>query len=169
MNKRVLTGLILIIVGLIIFLGNMDFLEGDFTLIIISTGFYFVYYLSGNKDKKKNIGFLIPANIIFMLGLFTIAEENLQIEKLSGTLFFVFMGTAFLLVYLLHTIHQKDLSYGERNWPLITAGAVYLFSGFIFSIEYLEAEYFARIFGTYWPVILIIIGVIIIIRNLKDR
>lgn len=167
MNKKVLLGLILIIFGLIIFLGNLDFLEGDFTLVLISAGFYFAYFLSGNNNQKRNIGFLIPANIIFMLGIFTILENNRQLERLSGTLFFVFMGTAFLLVYLIHTSRLQGQTSGERNWPLITAGAIYLFSGFIFAVEYLEAEVVARILGTYWPVILIIIGVIIIIRNLK--
>lgn len=165
MNSRVILGIIMVALGLIIFLGNMDIIDGDYTLLIIGGGLFAGYFFSGERINKRKIGFLIAATIVSMIGIFDIVD-NYVISDLSGSLFFLFIGTAFLLVYLLHTMHYNKNT-GKRKWPLITSIALYTFSFFIYLVEVVNSEIFADIMNNYWPVILIIIGLVVLFKGIK--
>ena len=164
-NTRSTIGLILIVLGLIIFLGNMNIINGDFTLFIIGGGFFVAYYLSGKKTLQRKIGFLIAALIILMVGFFDIADNYVRSE-LSGTLFFMFFGTVFLLIYILHTMHIKK---GEGKWPLYISIGLYAFSLFIYLVEVVDLRIVENIVEKYWPIIFIIIGVIVLFKGISEK
>ncbi|MFP4661880.1 MAG: hypothetical protein ACLFPF_06815 [Halanaerobiales bacterium] len=161
-NTRIIVGLVLIVLGLIIFLGNMDIIDGDYTLFIIGGGLLLAYYLSGKKVVERRVGFLIAGMIVSMVAFFDMAD-NYVTSNLAGSLFFAFLGTAFLLIYLLHTMHINN---GEQKWPFYVALANYAFSLFIYLVEVVDLRIVQSIVERYWPIIFIIIGVRILVKNL---
>ncbi len=164
-NNRSIIGLVLIALGLIIFLGNMNIISGDYTLFIIGGGFFLAYYLSGKSTSQRKVGLLITALVILMTGSFDIVDNYLRAD-LAGSMFFVFLGTAFLLIYILHTMHIEN---GKQKWPLYTSAAIYAFSLFIFLVEVVNLRIVENIAEKYWPIIFIIIGTIILFKGIGDR
>lgn len=150
--------------GLIIFLGNLDIINADFTLFIIGGGFFLAYFLSGKSSKERKVAFLIVSALILMLGIFDILDNYIAAE-LSACLFFALMGTAFLLIYIIHTFHNEKGS----KWPLYIAIIIYAFSLFVYLVEvvnfYIIKEYAER----YWPLLFIIIGAIVLIKGLRSN
>ncbi len=164
-NTRSTIGLILIVLGLVIFLGNMNIISGDYTLFIIGGGFLLAYYLSAKSTSQRKVGLLIAALLILMTGLFDIAD-NYVVSDLAGSLFFMFLGTAFILIYILHTMHIDN---GKQKWPLYTSVAIYAFSLFIYLVEVVDLRIIENIAERYWPIIFIIIGARILFKGIGER
>ncbi|MFP4017390.1 MAG: hypothetical protein ACLFUI_10210 [Halanaerobiales bacterium] len=164
-NTRIIVGLVLIVLGLIIFLSNMDIIEGDYTLFIIGGALLLGYYLSGKKTIERKVGLLIVGLIVSMIAFYDLAD-NFFTSEMEGSLFFVFLGTAFLLIYLLHTMHVNN---GEQKWPFYVALANYAFALFIYLVEVVDLRIVQDIGGRYWPVIFIIIGVFILSKGFRGK
>lgn len=162
-----LLGIILILFGAFWFLGNLNIIRGDFTLIIVGIGFIIAYYFTGNKGSKRNLGFIIPGCITLMVGSFALLESNRSLGSFSGSLFFLFIGTAFWMIYFIHTLHYCPKGSGSRNWPMYTGAALYAFSGFILMVELFRFRYFRFILINLWPIAFIIAGLIFIFKGLK--
>lgn len=164
-NTRTTIGLVLIVLGLIIFLGNMNIIGGDYTLFIIGGAFSLAYFLSGEDTSKRKVGLLIAALIILMLGFFDLADNFIPSE-LSGTMFFTFLGTAFLLIYLLHTMHINN---AKQKWPLYTAVIIYAFSLFIYLVEVVDLHIVEDYAEKYWPIIFIIAGAAVLFKGIGEK
>lgn len=113
---------------------------------------------------------MIPACIILAVGTFSVLETNMDLFELEGSIFFGFLGTAFLAVYLIHTLWLKDRSRGERIWPLITAICIYVFGAAIFAIEYMGWGIVGTLFEYLLPALLILAGFAVLVTNIfKSR
>jgi hypothetical protein len=169
MRKNNSLGIVLILIGLMIILGNTGFFKGEMVLFIISLCLFGGYFLTGGRSKKGSIGFLIPACIILMIGSFAFLEDTLGIIKGEGGIFFFMLGTAFLLIYFIHCFRKKDMSFGERNWPAITGISIYIFGSFIFILEHYDVPLVRTVLQNLWPIGLIAAGVIILANNFKRK
>lgn len=163
MNRKSSIGILMILFGIMWFLVNSRIIKGEFFLLLVSFGFFIAYIFTGNGERRGMIGFLIPACITLSIGSFSILENNIELDGLEGTLFFAFLGTAFLGIYLIHTIHQGSRGFGAKNWPLITAISIYGFAAIIFMIEAMNWRFMLQVLSYIWPVGLIAAGVVLFI------
>lgn len=166
MKREIRIGIIMILLGIVIIVSQFDIINENFILPIVSVGLFAMYFVSGGKKHGGNIGFLIPACIVPMIQIEAYLDDYTNlIKNIEGTTFFALIGTAFVLVYFIHSFWRKEDSFGTRHWPIITAGIIYLFSLLIFVTEYLKWGIADIILANIWPVILIASGVIMVIKN----
>lgn len=164
-NKKIFWGVFLILLGLIGIINKLHIFGDYFELIIIAIGFLFVYILRGGHKKYGNIGFLIPGCIIPAVIVMDIIDKTKILGMYKDPLIMAIIGTAFLLIYLIHTVWVTDIRKGSKNWPLIVALIIYVISIFVFITEISDSAIGRLILNNLWPVILILAGIIILIRS----
>jgi phosphatidylserine synthase len=160
-NKKTVIGTFLILLGAITGLGNLNIISGHITLIVISAALLFAYFITGAWNNKASIGFLIPGLIMGSISIFTIIEENSLIQNSNndGFIFLMLLGASFLLIILIHTSKFKNISWGEKYWPIFPGGILMMIG--ILGLSFGENR---RIWALVNPMILIAIGVFIIIK-----
>jgi len=117
MKQEKWTGWILLFLGFLLLSRQMHWVSFSLSSKTLAGLFLFALYMKqGGKKYYENIGLLIPSMILLLLGLkdqtflngFIIVSRNTTV------------GLAFLLVYLIHTVHFKTASFEKRYWPFIT-------------------------------------------------
>lgn len=157
--KNSMIGLILVIVGLFILLGNLGVLNGELTLLGIGTAFLIFYGVSGRDKEQRKIGLLIPGLIILAVDMFALLETRYDA---APYFFFVFLGLAFLSVYLIHTKSVKN-----RKWPLYPALGLFGFSIFLLAATNFNLEFLGTIMNNLIPAAAIIAGLVILVKARK--
>lgn len=165
--KNKALGFLLVIFGFLWLLGNLNFFNGDFTLIIVGCGFLTAYYFFQDNSKKRNIGFIIPGCITLMIGIHSLVQSNLNLGDLEGSIFFLFLGTAFWMIYFIHNYHVYPKGSGSRNWPAFIGSGLYAFSLMILLIEFYDFKPVAIVLRNIWPIALISAGLIIVFNSFK--
>jgi hypothetical protein len=164
-RKNVIFGSILVIAGLYIALNTLGLLPGFNYLYLLSAGFIAAYLLF-----DKNLGFLIPGCILGAIALFSTAQS--MISGLDGSWFIVFLATGFLAIFLIHTLHVRKVSWGERYWPLFPAASLLLIGSFIILVEKdllrIDLEHL-KYLNLIFPAAAVITGVIILARSISGR
>lgn len=149
MKNRFLIGLIFLLSGLFFLL--KAHISNYFSIFLFLVGILFlILYIT-----LKTYGFLVIGGIASGLGL------ALLFQYKSKTLFFIFSGLGFLLIYILGFLKKKS-----PKWPLLPAC-------FLIGIGIYEELQRAGLipYGIfkeilkYWPVILIIIGLYLIFKK----
>ena len=156
MEKRNILGGILIVLGIIWLLESINFINVDLTLVIIASVLMILYFLSAKSSSDRNVALLIAGSVVLMIGIQSIIDSMFFLGDMEGVLFFIFLGSAFWLVYF---IHYRQL--GGVNWTVYVGTSLYVFSAIIFFSEYLNRGFFKYI----WAVALIIIGLYIIFKD----
>ncbi|NLM97295.1 MAG: hypothetical protein GX175_06775 [Halanaerobiaceae bacterium] len=162
-NSQTVIGLVLLVVGLIIFLTNLDIISTDFTLFIIGGGLVAAYYFSGKGAGKRKASLITAGLLVLMIGVYDLADNYIAPE-LSSSLFFALLATAFLLLYFIHTFHY---SRGNR-WPLYIALCIYAFSLFIYLVEVVNFRLIEVYVEKYWPLVMIMAGLYLLGKGLKN-
>jgi len=160
-------GLLLIILGGIFLLSNLGYYPGELTLAIVGVLLLLLYYRSGESVLRRSQGLMIAGAIVTMVGLFAAIEQNFPLGDRDGYLFFIFLGIAFLLVFLVHTRHLKNLPSGKRRWPLYPTAALWGFSLFVFMVQVLDSELMRLILNNLFPIGLIVVGLFIILKAFR--
>jgi hypothetical protein len=132
------------------FFPTISNLGGAIFLVGLGLGFWTIYLT--NHDFWWAI---IPGGVLLTLGIVTLSEEYISSNS-EGGVFFIGLAITFLLVALL----AKPK---ENFWWAYIPGGVLLILGF-FSISSLRP--FINII---WPIALIFVGGIILLRNLRKR
>lgn len=135
--NRTFIGVLLLFLGGALLLQNLGVLEGDWVLFLIGIFFLGAYYVSGKGTEQRSIGFLIPGVILLMVGFFNSLEEIWGLQDIEESLFFSFVGLAFILIYLIHT-RNLGTGRGGKNWPLYTGLALVGFNIFIVLVRTVE-------------------------------
>lgn len=159
MMKNSMIGLILVSVGLLMLLGNMGVLDGEFTLLAIGTAFLIFYGISGRDTETRKVGLLIPGLIIMAVGTFAQLESRFDN---APYMFFVFLGLAFLGVYLIHT---RNIQGGK--WPLFPAIGLFGFAAFVFAATNFNIAFLATIMNNLVPAGAIIVGLVLLVKAKK--
>jgi hypothetical protein len=141
-NGRILAGIILILLGiLIIFLKFYTFRHPNSFLFLIGGLFLAGYF------HNKAYGLLIPGCLLLGLALSSGVSgyhHTLYNSSSWG------LGIGFFAIYLIDLLFQ-----GKTHWWPLIPGSILFFSG---------------IGGSkFWPVLIILLGVYIIIRSLKPK
>jgi len=153
MGTRTL-GIVLIIVGLLVYLANIGVMSGEITLIALGAGLIVAYFTMGNKT-----GFLIAGSVVAAVGLFAALERWLPGDE-TGYLFFLFLALAFANVYLVELVVR-----GGGAWAGWVAVALAAFSVFIFIVE-VETP-LATSIKAWWPVLLVAAGLWLLFTGRK--
>ncbi|GAA0178798.1 hypothetical protein SH2C18_17880 [Clostridium sediminicola] len=166
MNGKLTWGIILVAFGIIAILNNFGLMHGEYTLFIISGGFFIGYF----SRPSTRIGLLIPACILLSIGFYTNIEHFAESTGIEGTLFFIFLGTGFLFIFFIHNIFTRKLTKEKTiKWPLITGIAIYAFSVLIFFGEKYDSNVAEMIINNIWPIALICVGGSMVINGIKKK
>ena len=125
-----------------------SFLSGSIILAGIGLSFWLIYLLN-----HENWWAVIPGGVLFTLAAVALLSETLGGFE-TGGLFFLGIGTTFGILYLLPTPE------GRMKWAIFPALGC-LFVGIVISVAATSVLNFV------WPVILILTGLYILIRNFR--
>lgn len=159
-----MAGTVLVVLGLVFFVGQFFALEGSLFLVGLGGALLAAYALG-----RRLLGFLIAGCVLLAIGVFAgIDELALLPETIAGPLFFLMLGAAFVAVYVIHS--RFSASWGGRNWALITGLALWAFATFVFLVENtaLLSPTAWDLLGRFWPLVLIAIGLWQLFRRLQD-
>ncbi|MBC8181981.1 hypothetical protein H8E88_12750 [candidate division KSB1 bacterium] len=166
-RSSILPGLVLIFVGSIILLyklfpGFVDF-RHTYPVVLLVLGVMMIFSVCCKSKTDK--GAVFPGTILFLIGLFYFLRNFNLIEyyyvREVWPIFIIIVGLGFLTLFI-----AKPSDKGV----LIPAG-ILLFIGVISLLNklYLIDVELWEIIADYWPVILIVIGVSIILGSFKRR
>lgn len=151
-SSRFVLGTFLILVGIFIFLMQHDFFfwEDFWPVILIGIGILFVV---GFLLNTNNYGLLMPASILLVIGTLFLYMEMTHwnhIIELWPT-FILAPGIGFIFMFL----------FGPSGNKLYIPGLILITIAAIFFVSFSS-------YSHYWPVILIILGLVLIFTPKKD-
>ena len=147
-ERRLVPGLVLIIVGGILLLARQQVLSGDLTVLLMGALLLAVYAASGSP------GLLIPGAILTGLGAGIALRERFGPESATVPLG---LGVGFLLIYII------DRSRGGPKtgwWPLIPGGILVV----VGLMQAARADGPLKTLASWWPIALIVLGIWLIAR-----
>jgi len=165
MRRSIAPGIILILMGGLLLLDKLGYYRlrwsTIYPLILLLLGVMFFSWVWRRGDK----GAVFPGTILFLLGLFFFFRNSglLPLYYLweFWPVFLIIVGLAFVVLFI----------FKPHDWGVLVPGGILLFFGTVFllnNIYYLPWRT-RELVGTFWPVILIIIGIGIILGQFKKR
>lgn len=148
-------GVGLVILGILFLSENIGFISFDFQnvwpvfVILAGAGFWVGYF-----QDRKNYGLLMPATILVVYGLLFLycSLEGWYLMSHWWPVFILGPGIGFFMMYLL----------GEKEKGMLVPAFILCGIAILFMISHSG-------FWRYWPVALIIIGLILIFRNRNKK
>ena len=151
-------GALLVAIGLLVLLAQNIKVESLGLLFLPALGGLFL--IAGIVGRQ--VGFIIPGGILTGIGLGTIFTQNPQLavnDSAQGGVFFIGFALGWLLIPVLSKLFTSETQW----WPLIPGTIMALIGGGLMlggaALNVLE---FA---GRWWPLILVALGLIIIVRR----
>lgn len=158
MDKKKL-GIILVVIGIFLLLNTLNLIGEDIFIYFLGGGFIVAYFVFGARKHYRNIGFLIPGSILLALALFSDLQRIEFFRNIGGGLFFILLGSAFLIVF----IHTRAFS--KWDWPIYPGLALFIFGLFIITVEKTEILKDLTILNYLFPILLIAAGGFIIFKE----
>ncbi|HDL18023.1 MAG TPA: hypothetical protein ENH29_03115 [Bacteroidetes bacterium] len=165
-KKSIVPGAILILIGVLIIIHKMDifnfYWRNLYPVIFLALGAWFFF----NVFLRKQRGQAFPGTLFLLLGIFFILRNYslfypYYIDEF-WPVFLIIFGLAFVVQFL----------FRPDDWGLLIPGFIFLLLGFVFLARTMgwflpyQIEYIVE---TYWPVLLILIGIAIIFSGLKKK
>jgi hypothetical protein len=155
-RKQVVTGLALMALGLWALVGQFVQMPDMGMLFLPALGLIFVVWGIAVREG----GLMIPGGILSGVGVGAYLVQVLPVEgSADGGLFLLSLGLGFAAITVLTAVFT-DNTHWWALWPgaiLSLIGGALLLGGVALSV--------LAVVGTYWPVILIVIGVWVIVRS----
>ena len=150
---RLWLGLILIGLGAIFLLDRLVPDIGAYLPLLVGLGF-FVAFLA-----TRAYGFLIPAGIVSGVG----AGIVLQRSYPEGGIFLLALGTGFVAIWLIGSLFRLR----EQHWWPLIPGGILITIGLVDLAD--EGGQLAELLDIGWPLLLVAVGLLVIIRALAER
>lgn len=157
-------GLILIVIGLVFLLESLDICSFQWSHILIILGVLFYVNAFTSMDK----GAVFPGTILLLIGLlFLLKSGHILYDPwyVLWPLFPAIVGFAFIVLFI----------FRPGDWGLLIPGGILMLFGIIFLADNYGCIGFdpGYIISRYWPLILIVIGVKLlldarVIRRIKE-
>ena len=144
-------GVGLVILGILFLSENFGYIEFDFQnvwpvfVILAGAGFWIGYY-----QDRKNYGLLMPGTILIIYGLlfFYCSAQGWYLMTDLWPIFILGPGIGFFMMYLM----------GEQEKSMLIPASILSGIAILFLISHSG-------FWRYWPVALIIVGIVLMLRN----
>ncbi len=166
MNNRIILGISFLIFGVLSMLSSRNIIFLTFEdvagIVFIFYSVPTVYSALNNGDRGK----LIVSTILFLVGVVFLVKSYFEILDTRGIVFFsiLFIGGSVLIILFIENVKEK----------------IFLYSGFILlALSYLSITQFKKLglfnsanrignlLEVFWPVILIVMGMIIFVNRKK--
>lgn len=155
-----LMGFVLLIVGMVILFHNLGLITLSWKVLwpafplLVGLLLYFQFYNS--RDK----GILIPATLLTGIGIFFFfftLPNGLPWARMGQwwPIFPLFLGLGFFFTYL---ADRKDTGLLIPTTVLLVVGGIFLAGNVEWAMTYLR----------YWPIILILVGLVVLLGNLGE-
>ena len=152
---QVMIGCLLLFMGGFFLLSNFGMLRGEAFLIFLGLAFVGAYFFSG-----RQVGLLIPGAVLTAVGSFAWFESmRLWRVRPSGGWFFVFLGLAFAMVFIVDSLGRPKPS----TWALFPSAGLLLFGFFVLAVDVVPRTWW-HMATTWWPVLLILLGALIMLK-----
>ena len=157
-------GIFLVIAGGLLLLERLQIISGDIFLLLLGVTFITAYFIT-----SRVIGFLIPGSFLIWFGLYTLALRQtyypILIEYSAGLLFVSF-SLAFLTIFLHTKKAKKNL---VRYWPLYPSISLLILAlALEVNLTFIPEKYMNYL-KDYWPIALIIFGLIIFLTSSEQK
>lgn len=155
MNTRNLApGVILIALGALFFVIQLTDVGGESVVAVIGCAFLVAYAFT------RQYGFLVPGGIMTGLGLGIVWQSQAMPEE--GGVVVLGLGAGFLSIYVIDLLVRRA---SALWWPIVPGGILTTIGILI------EADRIDMLAGLEWgwPLVLIAIGAILLIRQLRRR
>lgn len=154
-------GIVLIGLGLFFLVGRLVDLDNWALLFLPALGAIFMIW----GILAREGGLMIPGGIISGIGWgsYFIAGSTLDSNLDDGGLFMVIFGLGFMSITLFSLIFAHETHW----WALIPGGIISgIGAAIMFGGVFLQA---LEMLGTYWPVILILVGIYVIFQASRSK
>jgi len=165
MNKKlapILTGVMLILVGLGILFHEMNIYYFEWSktwpiILIIIAIFSFIKVLAGQKKEIFSAVFFATLGVFFVLRNYGFIYDYWFDE--FWPIFLIAPGLGFIGLFI---VNPKD-------WGALIPGVALLTIGSFFTLEQFDIfENFVEITEVYWPLVLVLAGILLVIFSLKQ-
>lgn len=146
-------GVILIVLGIVFLIGQRLNVGGEGVVAAIGVAFLTAYAFT------RNYGFLVPGGIMTGLGIGIICENRLNGE---GAPVLLGLGLGFISIAVIDLARRRT-QWGW--WPLIPGGILTLIGLMLAAGQVGLLGYIGR----WWPAILILIGLYVLLRRRVER
>lgn len=155
-RKQVVTGLALMVLGLLALVGQFVELPVMGMLFLPALGLVFVVWGIAVREG----GLMVPGGILSGVGIGAYLVQALPLEESAdGGVFLLSLGLGFAAITVLTAVFTD-----ETHWWALWPGAILSLIGGMLLVGGVALDILA-IAGKYWPVILIGIGVWVIVRS----
>ncbi len=148
MDQRVIVGAVLIAVGVVLLVALQSGVGGEITVATIGVAFLVAYAF------RRYYAFLVPGGILAGLGIGILFETRYD----GGAPVLLGLGAGFLSIYLIDASARRRMG---GWWPLIPGGILTVIGLALAAGQ----SGLLRAFGRWWPVVLILIGVTVLLRR----
>ena len=152
-DRQALPGIILVVIGLVLLVAQWFEVTGAGVLAAIAAVFLTTYAVS------RNYGFLIPGMILLGLAAGVGLQESGYDPR--GELVVIGLAGGFFGIFIVSVL----TGHPDRWWPLIP-GSILSAVG---SEQLVRGTVVADAIARYWPVVLVIAGVAILMTSMRTR
>ncbi len=167
-RRSIIPGVLLVAIGGLIILNKLDVFgfrfRDIFPYAIIALGIWFFYKLLVRHQR----GAAFPATFFTLLGLFFLFRQHsyhfwrLHYIEDFWPVFLLILGIAFLIQFL---VRPKDWGLLIPSIILLCLGCAFLFRNMGWYYFY-DFEYYVQ---QYWPLVLVFIGLLLILTNIRRK
>ena len=157
-RKSVTGGIVLILIGALTLVGQLDILGNAWRYILPGLGLVFLAW----GVLAKQFGLVIPGGILSGIGAGVMLIEGPYAhlgEPAIGGVFMLAFGAGWLLVALLSVPASGSFIW----WPLIPGGVLAMFGGLLLAGQ--AGEQIMRVIGYAWPAALMAAGAWLLMRR----
>lgn len=162
-NASFIAGIILITIGVLLVLRQYRILDFDY---LRSYGLFFVgilFLLNGiAQSSPHRIYFSSAMTLVGFYYILDILGVIYAVRELSIAAYTLIIGLSFYPVFVFGTKKLNSLLLGNL-FTLI--GLMFLF----WHLEVINHRFFIRLFDRYWPLVIVILGVILVISAFQIR
>jgi hypothetical protein len=152
-DRPALPGIILVVIGFVLLAAQWLDVTGAGVLAAIAAGFLTAY------ATTRNYGFLIPGMILGGLAAGVGLQESGYDPQ--GGLVVIGLAAGFFGIFIIDVL----TGHPDRWWPLIPAGIL----SAVGSDQLVRGTAVADTIARYWPVVLVVAGVAILMTRLRSR
>lgn len=153
MNKSVVTGVVLIVIGVVFLLPNFTNIELRDLWPVLMLGPGILFFLGFIADRK-NFGLLMPGAVLTTYGLLFLycTANGWHTMRDLWPFYLIGPGIGFFLMYF----------FGRKETGLLVPGTILILLGAIFLLRATEYE-------NLWPLLIIIAGIILIFKSRRRK